>query len=310
MKRMVLCVLIILICIGCLVSCNSITKNEFFSNELLERNFLLDMPLPPGMDNSRLQFGTVLYFNISNTEYERYVEELLEYLREKESVYYLGYSVGQYLLAEMMPYDVIAPITEEYVTSAEKHDIFFSLEEGFTGQNEKFLVSPVQISVHREEGTLGKEKFEYNTWMAIYDDFRANAEWNPCGAKHTFDNGVEYKIAGSTKTIVEYACVLCGATEWSDYVGDLNTYDITIVDTDYDYYLYTRPNEGISGTLVTINAMKIEDKNFRVTANGTELLPIDTEYDDMVRYQFIMPSKDVTIMTEIILDNEETPSEK
>ena len=301
MKKMLLVSIILAVVLTCLVSCNSVKENEFFSQELLERTGLQDMPVPPSVENSRLQFGVVLYLNINEEEYQNYLEELIAYIRGREDICYLGYSVGHYLEAEMFPYDEIAPITEKYWSEREDLDLFFSTEKELSGSDDRNLVNPVEIKVVREKGKLEKSNFEYNTWIAIYDGIKAHAKWNPCGAEHTYDEGKEYKVAGSTQVITKYTCEFCGSTQYSDYISDMNPpYKITIVDTDYDHYLYTRPRESYAGVIVKINAQKIIDADFKVTANGTEILPQETESEDMWRYEFIMPREDVVIMTEIV----------
>lgn len=302
MKRILPCLLIAILCLTCLVSCNSVVKNKYFSQELLERTGLEDMPIPPSVDNSRLQFGMILYLNITEEEYESFVEEVKAYIKGREDIVYLGYSVGQYLEGEMLPYDEIAPVSDKYWERKDL-DIFFSTERELSGRDGKNLINPVEIKIVRKEGKLAKTNFEYNTFIAIFDGVRACAKWNLCGAEHTYNEGKEYKIAGSIKTITEYTCVNCGSTKFSDYISDLKPpYKITIVDTEYDHYLYTRPKESYAGQIVSINAMKIIDADFKVTANGTELLPQETQYDDMWRYEFIMPREDVVIMTEIVGD--------
>ena len=244
MKKLLALVLTAFLCLWCLASCQgSYSANEFFSEDLLSEYKLADMPVPPHMDNSVMRADKFLYLNLTKSEYEQYVNDLLEYLRTKEDIYYLGYSIGQWLLAEMMPYHEIAPITDSYNTSDDSHDIFFSIENSL-GNND-FLGTPIKIRIVRSSGKLNFNDYEYNTLICIYDGYSAAASWNLCGAEHTYDEGVEYKIAGSDGTITEYTCVICGSTKISDFIGDMKFYKITI--EDIDNCLIDHPTEGISG---------------------------------------------------------------
>ena len=70
---------------------NAYQKNLFFSNELLELNKISDLPVPVGVDNSVIKYGDILYLNITEDEYIKYVDDLLEYLKSKDDIYYLVY---------------------------------------------------------------------------------------------------------------------------------------------------------------------------------------------------------------------------
>lgn len=180
-KLLALC-LMALLCLYCLSSCSiSYTKNEFFSEEFLTQSKLLDMPTPPHLDASvygsnSLFGGSILYLNLTDEEYERYVEDLLDYLQAKEDIYYLGYSVGGRLWGEMLPYDEIAPITSSYNTKSDEHHIFFATEDGLG--NSDFLNSPVEIVIIRGSGKLEFDNYEYNTQIGICDGKLAQARWN------------------------------------------------------------------------------------------------------------------------------------
>lgn len=306
MKKILACLLIIILCLSCLASCeNSYVANQFFSDELLSENGLSDMPVPPGVDNSALRSGIILYLNLTDAEYEKYARDLLDYLRAREDIYYLGFSVGQYLLAEMMPYDEIAPITDSYNVKKDSHDIFFSLEDGLTNSNE-MLRTPVEIKIVREPGKLTFNDFEYNTSIGIYSGYRANARWNLCGAEHTYDEGIEYAILGSGGSITEYTCIYCSSTELSDYIGDTNIYNVTVEDTNADHFIVDRPQRGVSGMVYDIKVLKSEGEQYRFTVNGTEIQPRESA-DGRLLYGFVMPSSDVVLSLEII--EETAPAE-
>ncbi len=303
MKKILALVLTSALCLCCLASCGvSYTQNGFFSEEFLTQNKLSDMPMPPHLDDSvygsASLLGNMLYLNLTDEEYEQYVEDLLNYLRAKEDIYYLGFSVGGRLLAEMLPYDEIAPITDSYNTKKDEHHIFFATEDGLG--NSDFLNSPVEFVISRESGKLTFNNYEYNTQIGICDGNLARAAWNLCGAEHTYDEGIEYIIPESEQTITEYTCVFCGHYEFSSFIGDLKTYNITIEDTDVDHYLVHRSSSCISGLVVEMLAEKIDGAELKFIVNGTEIPPRDSENGEWWIYEFIMPCKDVVIFTELV----------
>lgn len=255
------------------------------------------MPLPPNVDNSVIENGNILYLRLDRAEYEQYVSDLVKYLRERNDIYYLGYSVG-FHYNNFFRASVIAPIKDGYDVSLDKHEFIFSTEDRLKGRTEDLLASPVEISVLYEYGQLKYKGFEYNTRICIYSGIRANAEYNVCAAEHTYDEGIEYKIAGSDETITEYTCVHCGSTDLSDFIGDMNIYNITIEDTDADHYIIDRPEEGVSGIIYQIKTRKLIDADLKFTVNGTEIRPREAEYDRWV-YEFVMPCEDIVITTEI-----------
>ncbi len=297
MKKLLAVVLIAFLCLCCLASCgNSYNKNEFFSDDLLGEAKLTDMPLPPHVDSSVIRYGNILYLNLTQDEYEQYVENLLNYLRSKEDIYYLGYSVGSGLLAEMMPYDEIAPITDSYDAKDEEHRFFFSTVDGLGNQN--MLDTPVEIGIIREPGKLKYDNYEYNTQMTLFVDFLASAMWNLCGAEHTYDEGIEYKIPGSDRTITQCTCVHCGSTKVSDFIGDMKFYKVTIEDTDADHYIIDRRDSAISGVIVGFKTQKIIDADLKFVVNGTEISPRETD-DGKWIYEFVMPCEDIVITTAV-----------
>ena len=299
MKKLLTLLLLTALCLSLLTSCeSSYTENEFFSEELLSRSKLTDMPVPYGIENSVNRYGNCIYLNLTDDEYEQYVGDLLAYLKAKEDIYYLGYSVGGRLMAEMVPYDEIAPITDSYDVKDDEHHIHFSTVDALS--NSDMLDTPVEIIIIRELGKLKYNNYEYNTKIALCDGFLARAMWNLCGAEHTYDEGIEYIIPESEQTITEYTCVFCGHYEFSSFIGDLKTYNITIEDTDVDHYLVHRSSSCISGLVVEMLAEKIDGAELKFIVNGTEIPPRDSENGEWWIYEFIMPCKDVVIFTELV----------
>lgn len=228
-------IFLFLVGLVCLTSCvSSYDDNKFFSEEVLSQADLTDIPIPANVNNSVLQYGNKLYLNLTNEEYAEYVTNILNYLKVKEDIYYLGYSVGSGLWGEIVPYNKIAPLTETYQATLDNHDFFFSKDNAVDDDN--FLSQPVEIDIRRVNAELTYKKFQYNTQIIINEGSSARAQWNICGATHTYDNGIEYKIPGSNNTITEYTCIHCGSTQMSDFIGDMKLYNIIIEDTNADHY--------------------------------------------------------------------------
>lgn len=301
MKKIITCLLAIILFSCCFTSCEpSYEENVFFADEFLIERSLENMPVPPHIDNSVMESGKILYLRLDESEYEQYVTDLLEYLRGKEDIYYLGYSVD-FHYNNLFRANVIAPIKDNYDTSKNKHDFYFATENQLGGRSGNLLYSPVEICIIYEYGQLSYKGFEYNTKILIYNGVLANAEYDLCAAEHTYDEGVEYQIPASSKTIWEYTCVHCGSTELSEFIGNMKMYKITIEDTDADHHLIHRPTEGVSGVIYRIMSEKLDEGELKVTINGTEIIPIESWDGQYFTYAFVMPCEDIVITTEIVL---------
>ncbi|MBP3503788.1 MAG: hypothetical protein J6K18_01550 [Bacilli bacterium] len=297
MKKFVFIFLCLISLFG-LTACNaSYEEKKFFSEEVLSQAKLNDIPVPANIENSVIQYGNKLYLKLTDDEYVQYVASVLNYLKTKEDIYYLGYSVGSGLVAEMFPYNEIAPLTENYKETLDNHHFFFSKENGIDDKH--FLSAPVEIDIKRVNAELTYKKFQYNTQIIINEGHSAQAQWNICGAIHTFDEGKEYKIPGSNNTVTEYTCIHCGSTEMSDFIGDMKMYNIIIEDTNADHYIIKKSDSVPSGVIVSIVTQKLIDADIKFIVNGTEIKPNETE-DDKWSYDFIMPCCDVVITTELI----------
>jgi len=301
MKKILCFAIVIALFSLCFTACrSSYEENVFFSEEMLTENKLENMPVPPHLDDSVMENGNVLYLRLDKNEYEKYVSELLSYLRDRKDIYYLGYSVD-FHYNNLFRADVIAPIKDDYDVSLKKHDFFFSLEDRLTGRTEDLLASPVNVGIIYEYGQLEYKGFEYNTRIFIYNGIRANADYDTCAAEHTYDDGIEYQIPGRDDTVFEYTCLYCGSTDLSDFIGDMKIYTVTIEDTDADHYIIDRPTEIVSGVLYKMNVHKLDDAYVKIIINGTEIEPYAVSFDGRyLMYGFIMPCSDIVISTELV----------
>ena len=302
MKRILALIITVALCLFCLASCAwfyTDRENEFFSDELLSSCKLSDMPRPPHVDNSRCSssglWGNTLYLNLTGSEYEQYVEDLLDYLCSKDDIYYLGYSVGSGLLGEILPYDEIAPVADSYDIGDDEHRFFFSTVDALVKND--MLDSPVEIGIIRESGKL-RDGYEYNTEIILCDGSLASAMWMPCGGGHTYDEGIKYRVPGSDRTVTEYTCVNCGSTKSSEYIGDGKKYSLTLVDNSAAKHVISYPIEAPSGVIVEITASRLIDVDLVITVNGAQIT--SHSEDGSLVYRFVMPCCDAVIEADIV----------
>ena len=306
MKKLLVCLLATMLCLCNLTSCEAYKEaykeNVFFSNSLLKRANLEDMPVPPGADSDAVRDGNTLYLNLTEQEYKQYVFRMLEYLQAKKDIYYLGYSYGDFY-SQWLLNTPIYPLTTPYVYGGgNDHSFFFSNENNLAYADH--LINPIEIEIERKTGQLSFKNYEYNTLIRVKTVAFATASWSQCGAGHTYDEGVEYPIAGSDKTVPVYSCIHCSAVNYPDFTNDMEDYPITIKDTDAKQYLTENLGGAPSGAIISVGARKPTDSDLKFIANGTEILPREGE-DGLWIYEFIMPCEDVVITTEIV---ENTPS--
>ena len=300
MKRLLSAILLLVIILCGFTACNNTTKNEFFSEETLAQAHLSDIPIPPGIDNSVLQLEKVLYLRITIGEYEKYVSDVLTYLREREDIFYLGYSVGEGLKAEMFPYNIIAPIKDDYDIKADEHKFIFSPQSSLSENDNRSLINPVKITIKREGGIFKKyDNFIYNTAISIRTGSTTAAEWDPCEAEHTYDEGIEYIIPGDTNTITIQTCTLCGSTHYSDFIGDSTFYNVHYDFTTGCPYIINRYERHVSGILFEVQVRKPTDGDILFKVNNIEISPLREENSILI-YPFIMPCNDITITVEVI----------
>lgn len=300
MKKLLVCLLATMLCLCNLTACETYKENEFFSNNLLKRANLEDIPVPPGVDSDAVRDDNTLYLNLTEEEYKQYVFRVIEYLQAKKDIYYLGYSRVDFY-SEFLLNTKISPLTTPYLPGGNHHSFFFSNENELAYANH--LINPIEIEIERKTGQLSFKDYEYNTLIRVKTVSFATASWTLCGAGHTYDEGVEYPIPGSDKTVSVHSCIHCSA-KFSDFTSDMGDYSITIEDTEADHYIIGGYGGAVSGVIMRVKAQKPTDADLKFIANGTEILPREGEDGNWI-YEFIMPCEDVVIITEIV---ENTPS--
>lgn len=274
-------------------------QDTFFAEDLLLEHSLSGMPVPK-LENSRLN-ESVLYCNLTDEEYQSYIQALLDYLQARADIYHLGSYCSSYLEAEIFPYDVYSYIPENYGENPENCDLIFSLSEEVSSNG--YLSDPIRITLDRGEETLGS--FSYNTKIKISNTSRG-AKFDPCYREHTYGEGILYPIPGLPHGATVQYCVNCGGRTQDFYFNDNTSYNITVTEGKG---LIARSNYSERWTMDSCYAgLVIEISTYKasiVLVNGEEI-PLLRQDPYTYTYGFIMPNCDISISVSHI-QTEETP---
>lgn len=297
MKKLLLLSLVLLMALPLFGCMPNYPADTFFSDELLAESGLADLPVPQ-IENSRLD-GKSLCLNLTEAEYAAYVAELVAYLRGREDVHHLSFYVSRYLMGEIAPVDVCAPLPEEYDCSAGRHEFVFSYTAELS--ENQMMRDPVRITVIRDVRELFRGNFTYNTEILLQPSALAAAEVDPCAAQHTYDEGTAYPIPGWERSITRYTCIYCGDTKQSEYLDSRKSYAVTVAQ-GRNYILSNNWNQVVAWDIDSLHAGgTLEITVRRATTGSTALLvngesiPVLREDKNTQTFGFIMPESDVTI---------------
>ena len=297
MKKLLLLSLVLLMALPLFGCMPNYPADTFFSDEWLAESGLADLPVPQ-IENSRLD-GKSLCLNLTEAEYEAYVAELVAYLRGREDVHHLSFYVSRYLMGEIAPVDVCAPLPEEYDCSADRHEFVFSYTAELS--ENQMMRDPVRITGIRDVRGLFRGQFTYNTEILLQASALAAAEVDPCAAQHTYDEGTAYPIPGWERSITRYTCIYCGDTKQSEYLDSRKSYAVTVAQ-GRNYILSNNWNQVVAWDIDSLHAGgTLEITVRRATTGSTALLvngesiPVLREDKNTQTFGFIMPESDVTI---------------
>lgn len=297
MKKLLLLSLVLLMALPLFGCMPNYPADTFFSDELLAESGLTDLPVPK-LENSRLD-GKSLCLNLTEAEYAAYVAELVAYLRGREDVHHLSFYVSRYLMGEIAPVDVCAPLPEEYDCSANLHEFVFSYTAELS--ENQMMRDPVRITVIRDVRELFRGNFTYNTEILLQPSALAAAEVDPCAAQRTYDEGTAYPIPGWERSITRYTCIYCGDTKQSEYLDSRKSYAVTVAQ-GRNYILSNNWNQVVAWDIDSLHAGgTLEITVRRATTGSTALLvngesiPVLRENENTQTFGFIMPESDVTI---------------
>lgn len=190
MKKIIALVLILVMCLISLASCNiwvgmqepdMVAENSFFAEEYLSECKLSDMPVPD-VENS-MRTDDTIYLNLTDEEFDNYIRTLYDYLLTKDDVYFKGIwndisNPGGIFYLVSDSYIPLGPVTENFFFASDSFDFAFSRSEALSKNG--YYVDPVNIMFKKISGTLEKENFTYNVWMKISNAPRScfyNSEW-------------------------------------------------------------------------------------------------------------------------------------
>lgn len=272
-------------------------EDTFFDTAILEEYQLSDMPVPK-LENSRLD-GDSLCLNLTDEEYEAYVAELVAWLRGREDVYSLCYYHSRYLMGEIAPVDVCAPLPQDYDCSGDWHEFVFTYTEIL---DENRMKNPIRITVLREVRELFRGNFTYNTEIFLEPDSAIPAEVDPCAGSHTYDEGTVYPVPGWDRGITIYSCIHCGDTKQSEYIdSSYKSYAVTVTE-GVSYILSNNWNidkawaieDMFAGQEIEITTPILADGTIQMLVNGENIPVLWTEGETQT-FGFIMPQENVEI---------------
>lgn len=293
MKR-IIAITLMLMSVFALFSCDrEYEENVLFSDETLAAQNLVGLPMPTGKE-TRLENDTRLYLWLSDEEYLSYVEDVLNYLRAREDIYYLGYPYSSGHNIFLFSYDILTPLKNDYTASLSSHCFVFS-SDGELGNNET-LSNESRITIRRttKTETLPQTDFEFNTLISI-EKSRIASSYDPCikECDYDYENGNEYVIPGESFKQVIYICKNCGSKKYAEDYGSAEKRKVTVA-SGKDYILGETRESGYSGLVYEIKTHIQKDFDLKVTVNGTDIPKTHIE-SDYWGYSFIIPECEVKI---------------
>ena len=277
--------------------------NTFFAQDYLAEREVADFP-EPKLEGSYLDpQKNILYLNLTREEFDAYVNDVVDYLRQKEAFKVTGFQCGSDLTGVFLllsRYPLLATLdVEEIPYPSENERVFgFSteeLEEPCDGRAE--LKYPNFVSLMwkpdvEESGAI------YTAVMEFPHFYRAELEL--CYHKHELES-TTYPVPGSDQTTTISICKNCRETKREGYVGyynDATKFSVSVAEGN-KYIVAQLPQAEKNGELVEIVLYALENTEYRVTVNGTEIPKTKTVAYEHT-YAFIMPHEDAVITVEAI----------
>lgn len=277
--------------------------DTFYATEMLNDYGLAGLPSPK-LENSRLN-GEYLYCNLTQEEYEAYVAEVMAYLQAREDIHHLCYFHSGTMMFGFFPAKTFAPVAEDYDLSG-NHEFAWVADPELSADSD---LEPIRVSIQRENETLGRTDFSYNTRIHIDQDVTLG-DVDPCIEAHKYDDGVLYPLPGSQDVAV-YHCIYCEDVDIGAEVG--SGYHSVTVSKGRNYILSNNRNQTVAwditslgaGTILEITVRRAVDDDTVMLVNG-QSIPALREDANTLTFGFIMPEADVTIQIGPAAQMEET----
>lgn len=310
MKRILLVILMFL-CVQFVTSCDNKTPshleyNSFFATEKLKDYHLENLPQPK-LETSVLYNNDVevLYLNLSEDEFLNYLNEVSNYILEKNNVYYKGLEYETELMVGplFIPMDVkvFIPLIDNKEFSTTGECFAFSLQEELNnGWISNSMSEVYKVNIKYQEGILEDIDFNYTCFIEIGTvDY---SKFETCAKEHKYIGEVFSYPVPNTNIIIDVCyCDYCGNKKQSDYYGgnDITSYS-KIITKGYEYVedecyqQYLVNPSCYAGLMEHIRIEKSEKYNYEVKVNGFSI-PIVYEENNILVYGFIFPTCDVEI---------------
>lgn len=278
--------------------------NTFFSTEYLAERGVADFPVPKLEGSYFNPDKNILYLNLTREEFDAYVSDVVEYLRQKDEFKSLGFKCGSDLTGVFLllsRYPLLASLDVEeipYLTENERLFGFSTEELGELYDGRREVEDPHFVSLLWEPTTKDSGT-TYTTVMEFPHFYHAEVE--VCYHGHEFEE-VTYPVPGTVFTTTIRTCTRCGEKEREGYgYGNELTEFAWTVKSGTEYSKTGVRGFAYRGELVEIEVYTAADQNLKMTINGTEV-PLVQNADGKQVFAFIMPYGDVEIMIESIAE--------
>lgn len=309
MKKKVV-ILLLTVCIVLLTSCFNKTPNyykydTFFLEETLTTYHLDNLPVLNANNSALNNDENILYLNLTKEEFDDYIVEVLNYIIDKENVYYKGihYENQIYVGPLWLPLNVkvIIPLLDNTDLSKKGECFVFSLKDELNnGWISNSMSDVFYVELIYEESKLEDIDFSYTCYISIGSiDY---AQYETCAKSHKYSKEyLSYPVPNTNIIIDVYSCEYCGNEHQSDYYGgnDYTSYSKVItkgfeyVESEC-YQKYLVNPTCFAGLKEHIKIKKVEDAQYCVTVNGFNI-PVLYEEDDYLIYGYIVPMCDVNV---------------
>ena len=178
MKR-TLALILSVIFLFALASCEVGVKDTWFSDEMLKSHGISSLPMPfDTLSNTVLaeyesddgKFSGIFYFTATKDELNNYAKAVVEYLLKNENVFNLGELEGHGgLIGEIVPYDDYKLVDEGFKYDQSLYNLAYSLSPTLNmgGGYIPSLDNPIKITIASVEAEELYSGFTYNAKIEI-----------------------------------------------------------------------------------------------------------------------------------------------
>ena len=277
-------------------------RDTFFPADYLAERGVEDFPVPKLEGSYFDAEKNILYLNITRQDFDAYVIDVVEYLRQKEEFPVKGFQCdsdigGVFLL--LYRYPLLASIEVENISyPLENTRIFgFSTMEFGDMYDGRLDVEEAKFVSLTWEPTTKDSGATYTAIMEFPHHYQS--KFLVCYHGHEFEE-VTYPVPGTVFTTTIRTCTRCGEKEREGYgYGNELTEFAWTVKSGTEYSKTGVRGFAYRGELVEIEVYTAADQNLKMTINGTEV-PLIQNADGKQVFAFIMPYGDVEIMIEAI----------